>query len=1109
MKKSTIDLVMAVFCPKWPLLKPKIPGALILIFGLLIVQPSYAQQTKIHLITGTVYSADDHTPLPGATVLDGKTAKLTVTDANGRFKISTADSSGILKISFIGYKTLQVGFGASNLMDLTIYMISDASVLKEVIVSTGFQKLPKERATGSFVQIDSALINRRVSTDILSRLEGVVPGLLFNRNSVSSANGSTDISIRGHSTLFSNDQPLIVLDNFPYDGDLNNINPNDVASITVLKDAAAASIWGVRSGNGVIVVTSKKGKMNQKLAVEFNSNLTICQKPNLFYDPNYLNSNDFINVEQTLFSNGYYNSALSSGYQVVSPVIQILANQRAGTISAADATAQINGLRGIDVRDQLQQYFYRTSADQQYNLNFRGGGMNSDYFLSLGYDNDLSNQVGNWNDRITINSSYNFYPIKNLQFSAGLFYTKTDNKENSPLSGIKSINGKSQVYPYAQVADASGNALPIVHAYAQSFINSPANATYLDWNYRPLDELHSADNTSGSFDNRINLGLKYTLPAGLSAELKYVFENTESSYNNYYSQDTYYARNLINQFTQKNPDGSLSYPIPVGGILQQSNASLNSQHLRGQLNYSKDWNQKSFFTAIIGSEWSSTINKLDDPTTAYGYNKNTAANYSNIDYLTYYSLYPRGTGSMQIPNGQGFSQTTDNFISYFSNAAYTYDKKYTLSVSGRIDKSNLFGVNTNQKAVPLFSAGLSWDIGKENFYRVSWLPDAKFRLTFGYNGNINKTATAVTTLKELSNAYYTGTPYNIIANPGNPNLQWEKDRIINFGFDFGSKNHVVNGTIEFYFKQGENLFGSSSLPPSTGFSSFFGNTASTTGHGIDITINTRNIYHTNFKWLTTFLYSYAFDKVTKYGVQSTLTSYLTQGDGNTGVITPLIGAPLFAIYSFKSGPLTHNTGDPQGYLNGQLSTDYSNIIKNTSIGDLLYNGPSRPTSFGSLRNSFIYDGWSLSFNIVYKLGYVFRRSSIQYGALFNNWLGNKDFTKRWQKPGDELNTSVPSMVLPPVNDNRDFFYTFSRSLVDNGDHIRLQDISLSYDLTKSLWRNSPFINLSIYGYINNVGILWRANHDGLDPDVYSLAGGGMTSLPLPRTYSIGLKTNFK
>lgn len=1063
-------------------------------------------QNTIH-ITGRVIDSVTNQPLQGATIKIKTTQYSAATDDKGNFTINTTENSGTLTITFVGYKASNIAFSQTNSGPFEILLAEDYSSLREVsVVSTGYQNIPRERATGSFVQIDSALINRRVSTDIVSRLEGIVPGLLFNRNTLNSANNTLDLSIRGHSTLFSNDQPLIVVDNFPYDGDINNINPNDVVSITVLKDAAAASIWGVRSGNGVIVITTKSGKVNQKLAVEFNSNVTIGNKPYIKYNPNFLDANDFINVEQTLFKAGYYDSNLSLGYPTESPAIQLLASERTGQISATDAASQINALRNVDVRNDIEKYFYQKSVDQQYNLNFRGGGNKSDYYLSLGYDNDLSNLVGNENNRITINSNYNFYPLKNLQLSAGVNYAKTNGNNNNTLSGLYSASGKGGIYPYAQLADANGNALPIASTYSSALMNSPAYAQYLDWNYRPLDELKNADNNFGSFDNRLNFGIKYSFLTGFSAEVKYVYENTQSNTSNYYNQNTYYTRNLINTYTQTNADGTLSYPISLGGILQQGNSSLISNHLRGQLNYTNDWRNNSL-NVIAGAEISSAVTTSAQQSPAYGYDNNTGANATAIDYLDYFGFNPRGTGSAQIPNGQGYSQYTDHFISYFSNAAYTYKNRYTFSLSGRIDKSNLFGVNTNQKAVPLYSTGVAWDLSKEEFYHIDWLPSLKFRATYGYNGNINKTATAVATIIQQGNSLYSGIPYANIANPGNPDLEWEKDRMINLGVDFSSKQQILTGSVEFYFKSGENLFGNSSLPPSTGYRTFFGNTASTSGNGIDITINSHNIYHDNFKWLTSFLFSHAVDKVTKYNVDATSSDYLTTGSGNGGTITPLVGAPIFGIYSYRSGPLTHDTGDPQGYLDGKLSTDYSDILKNTTVSGLLYNGPARPTTFGSLRNTFLYKEWSLSFNLIYKLGYYFRRSSIQYSSLYNNWLGNKDFTKRWQKPGDELKTTVPSMQMPSVDNNRDFFYIFSQSLVDNGDHVRLQDISLTYDLTKRLWKKSPFVNLSLYAYINNVGILWKANHDGLDPDVYSAAG--TTALPLPRTYSIGIKSNFK
>jgi hypothetical protein len=215
------------------------------------------------------------------------------------------------------------------------------------------------------------------------------------------------------------------------------------------------------------------------------------------------------------------------------------------------------------------------------------------------------------------------------------------------------------------------------------------------------------------------------------------------------------------------------------------------------------------------------------------------------------------------------------------------------------------------------------------------------------------------------------------------------------------------------------------------------------------------------------------------------------------------GQPIFGLYSFRSGPLTHDAGDPQGYLNGKLSKDYASIIAGTTASDLYYNGPSRPTTFGSWRNNWSYKQWALSLNIIFKLNYYFRRptTSVSYaGILYGG--ANADYARRWQKPGDENITSVPSVQFPPADDNRDYFYRYSQSLADNGDHIRLQDIRLSYDFKRGAGSRMTFDHLQVFAYLNNVGILWRANHDHLDPDLYSGA------LPLPLTLSLGLNTSF-
>jgi TonB-linked SusC/RagA family outer membrane protein len=932
-----------------------------------------------------------------------------------------------------------------------------------------------------------------------------VPGLLFNRNvsSTLSNTGGNNLSIRGHNTLFANDQPLVIVDGFPYDGDITNLNPADVDNISILKDAAASSIWGVRSGNGVIVITTKKGRPGQKLAVEVNANITVGNKPDLYYSPNWINSTDFIDIEEKLYGMGYYANDLGSPYFTpVSPVVALLDQQSRGLISAADATTQINALRNNDFRKDETKYLYRHSVNQQYAVNLRGGGANSDYFFSMGFDNNTANQVGNKNYRVTLNSVNNFYLFKGFTLSAGFNYSISNATANSPLANLNPSNSKSAYYPYAQLADASGNGLNLVKDYASSYTDTAGGGQFLNWKYNPLNELRYADNTNTSIDNRLNLGLKYVFLDGFSAELKYQYERLNSTQANYYSDSTYYARNLINEFTDltaSNAQG-LIHPIPVGGILNQDFSVLNAHHLRGQLGYTHSFNTHHDLAVIAGAEINQNVTESSNYL-SYGYDKSTGAT-TAVDLVDRFPTNPAGALNT-IPNsGTGFGKLTNRYISYYANSSYTYNGKYIISASGRIDKSNLFGVATNQKSVPLYSTGLAWIFSKESFYHSSWLPYGKIRATYGYNANINNSITAVTTALYVGNSsYYSMLPYSIITNPGDPELRWEKIRMINLALDFAVKKEILSGSLEFYFKKGRDIIGQAPLAPSTGLTTQYGNFSNTKGHGMDINLNSININKKSFKWTSNFMLSYVMDQVTKYDVTTTALNYINGGDGSGGSVYPLKGKPVFSVYSYRWEGL-NATGDPQGLIGGKVSTDYGNIISNTSLDSMVYNGPARPTTFGSFRNTFSYKGLALSFNIIYKLNYYFRRSSINYLGLYAGWAGNRDYYKRWQKSGDEKNTDVPAMQLPPGNQDRETFYEFSSALIDKGDHIRLQDISISYDLTSCLKGRTPFKTCSVYGYVNNVGILWRANKDRLDPDLYA------NSLPVPKTYSLGFKANF-
>ncbi|WP_278352386.1 SusC/RagA family TonB-linked outer membrane protein [Chryseobacterium gleum] len=1047
-------------------------------------QPPQGQKTIRGRVTNSIGTA-----LSGVTVLITGTALGTKTDENGYFILTDVRQNSQITFRLLGYQTITQNIDREQL-DVILFQHNNMLSAVDVTVNTGYQSIPKERATGSFVFIDSTLLNRRVSPGILERLEGVVPGLLFNKNT-SASTSAPDISIRGRSTLFAGDQPLIVVDGFPYDGEISNINPNDIENISILKDAAAASIWGVRSGNGVIVLTTKKGKKNTQPLISFNSNITIGQKPDIFYNRNFISSKELIGVEKSLFEKDFYSASLTEPNQVITPVIQSLYDHRKGLISENELSRILDSLGGLDIRHDIKKYYYRNPVLQQYSFSLSGGSDHYTYRYSIGHDRNNYELKGNNNRRTTISLASTFALVENLELLSNITVTNSNNIFNITLADLNTGAGRNSRYPYLTLTDHNGSPAKMERDYNQSFLNSVSGSSkYKDWSYYPLDELNSADNTGHNFDMRMVLGLQYKIVDGLNLSLNYQYEKQFSDTENYYSDKTYYTRNLYNMFLDT---VSGNEPVPQGGILNSGYTRLISNRLRSLLNYTKNISARHDINVLLGAEISNARTK-NTGSTAFGYDRNTGSQI-NVDLKNYYPMTPQGNNGL-IPNSNGFNGFTDRYISYFGNAGYTFDKKYIFSLSGRIDKSNLFGVKTNQQSVPLYSTGLAWDISKESFYPFSFLPFLKIRATYGYNGNVDKTVAAVTTIMRANNSYITGQPFATILNPNNPQLQWEKTKMTNFGIDFASSSNLITGSLEYYKKRGLNLIGFSPLAASTGIRQFKGNTASTKGEGIDLTLSLNLFKKRPVKWSSTFNYSYSLDKVVKYDVQATSFDYLFYGMGS---VTPFVGKPIFSTFAYRWAGLDHENGDPRGYVKGEISKDYGAIISETGLDDLVYMGSARPTSFGSFMSSVSYKSLSLSFNVLYKFGYYLRRSSIDYGGLFYSLKGHQDYDSRWQNPGDELKTDIPSIPEFPLNASRDNFYMLTEPLVSKADHIRLQDINLTYILPKARILGGKIKSAQIYFYLNNLGILWRANKQGLDPDTFA------SGLPAARTYALGLK----
>jgi hypothetical protein len=384
---------------------------------------------------------------------------------------------------------------------------------------------------------------------------------------------------------------------------------------------------------------------------------------------------------------------------------------------------------------------------------------------------------------------------------------------------------------------------------------------------------------------------------------------------------------------------------------------------------------------------------------------------------------------------------------------------------------------------------------------ISWLSMFKLRATFGYSGNVNTSLAAVTTIRYLpSSAPYTNYPYSVVSNYANPALRWEKVQMTNIGFDFAIVHDILGGSIEYYHKNATDLIGDAPVDPTAGIGALTvrKNVASMSGDGIDISLNATPVKR-KLVWQINFMINVNKTRITNYYLATTNGSnYLSTG----AAITPIVGKPVFSILSYKSAGLDA-AGNPQGYINGQPSIDYSTIRNSATLpSDLSYGGPAMPTTWGSLIQAFKISNWQLDIGIGYKFGYAFRMPSINYSNMASAYVGHADYAKRWQKPGDEKLTYVPSLTYP-FNTNRDYFYTNSEVLVRKADNIRLQFINLSYSLRRSLIKKLPADQIQLYVNAANIGILWRADKDGIDPDYTAYS-----SFPLPPSYTMGLRIDW-
>lgn len=1025
---------------------------------------SHAQENNI--VKCTVQDLDDNF-LTVFIRYSGKTSQHT----SGKFELTIQSFPDTIQFLAYGYATVtRIVHGPTA---LNIRMTPISQQLEEVLISTGYQTLNPNEANGAITTLTESDLRKRVSGNILDRIMGHSSGITKMIGKQESAFG-TGVLVRGLGTINGPLEPLIVLDGFIYDGNIENINPNDVAHVSILKDASAASIWGARAGNGVIVITTKKGDYNQPLQVSFQSNQSL-QRPSNLSRYVGVDAKTEIEIEKFLYEKGYFNSALRTPYSPLTPIVNLLVQHTEGKISEEQFKQSLSFWEKQDAKENYLNEFYRNAYTQNYNLQFNGGAEKVNYMFGTSFSrniNELSADVQNLNLRFN-----NQYKISNkLSFGTNFYLTRNTNKSGRPSYGSIRLGGNRRSN-YLAFRDVEGNPLSIDYGFRNTYTDSIGVNKLLDWKFYPAVDDFFVDRNIRRVELNSSAILSYRLLSNLNIDASLQYQISEQDQPIHYKIDSYYTRNLINSYTQENPTtGVLTFPVPKGGILTNTASSINSFTYRGQVNFKEVFNGH-WINAMVGIEFRGSGKRLKIEDNHYGYFEDPLS-YSIVDNMAFYRHYING-GQIRLGKSNSIQKTDYRFISMYGNFSYNYLNRYILTGSLRSDGSNVFGANVNDRWTPLWSAGIGWDLSNEDFFDSTTLSKLKLVGTYGVSGNVDMTKTA-SPIGSVSVNSLTNLPTMRISNVNNPELSWEKQSQLSIRTEIENYSKRVRAAVSFFKKYGSDLYAQAPYD-FTGWgnsATILQNVAKMEGSGVEIDLNTINLTRKNFKWNTSLYFNWNDNKTTEYYNNSGYSDMsLLLGSGDR--INPLVGKSLYGMAAYLWNGLNEQ-GDPIGYINGKESVDYQGIYSyGVSNGDnIQYIGSGTPTYYGTLSNQLNFRSFSLAIGLRYDMGYYFRKSSMIANGIIGGTI-HVDYLRRWQNPGDEMITDIPRFSYP-LNSLRESFYQQSTVHALPGDHIRLDHIRLNYLLNTSQW-HVPFRSFQISLGLENGPAIWIKNKYKIDP----------------------------
>jgi TonB-linked SusC/RagA family outer membrane protein len=1105
----------------------------------LLALSGYAQETRT--IKGKVTDSKDGMPLYGVSVfvenasISNSTQQKgviqssslgTVTDFDGTFSLQINGNVKFLRVTYIGYESTSLE--VTNQKNYNVSLKSETAELKEVVV-TGYQKIETRKLTSAISKANMIDIQQAGVASIDQLLIGQVTGVAVTQNT--GAPGTiAKVRIRGTASLSGPQDPLWVLDGLPLEGndvpqnyDKDNIdqltnfsiaglNPEDIKDITILKDASATAIYGARAANGVIVVTTKKGKKGN-MRVNFTTNTFLTQRPD-FSKLNLMNSSQKVDFELGMAAdpNLTYRDTGGQVSRILNGANELGA-YRAGGFSALSTDSQnaINTLRNNNTN--WGNLLYQDAVNTQYGLSLSGGGEKSDYYFSLGAYDEEGTTIGTGFNRYNLTLKNNFEVSDKLRVGISIFGSQSTTKSYvTDTDGFTNPGNYSRtVNPYLTPRNADGS-----YNYDQDISGYSNNSVYVPFNF-----LEERENTSYELKNRAIkaiLDIDYNITKNFKATTQVGLQFDNSASEKFADQDTYYVRK-VRENTKRFSGGVPKYFLPDGGIIQNSNTDFFQYNWKTMLNYSAVFNQKHEVEVMAGSELRRNYN-TSIATKGFGYNPQTLT--------TQQIIFPNANdATTSIYKTYQKTENENAFASFFATASYTYNRKYTAFGSVRYDGSDLFGVDPKYKYLPLWALSGSWLVSEENFLKENpYISALRLRASYGLQGNIDKNTSPYVVGAYGNTTLLPGqTEQTInISSPPNDKLRWEKTTNTNFGFDLGLFNNRVSVVTDIYGRKSTDLIGFQSLPVENGFEFSNLNWGQVSNKGYEIALTTKNIERPNFSWTTNINFSHNKSNVDRIQIREN--SYLPSREGH----------PVNAVFALKTAGIDEN-GYPL-FINKKGETVSTNTLfalvdsyplifpgelsqstlSAQETRDLFtYVGDRDPKFTGGFINTFKVHNFDLTIATTFNIKQTvvetppYNGTRVDPGQNYSTQILNAHSSKN-------TNTNLPGIVGRNSGTGDDTWMAYNwyadaspfntTALLDTWvkemSYMRLSSVRLGYSLPKKA-TNSIFmedIRFSIEG--RNLFVVSSDYKGYFDPETF----GNIYAQPIPRSISIGCNLTF-